>query len=161
MHSDALPDAATAHESYKALVRQINGLLRAQFGFFYSGVSVDYVIEVPAEGVRRRTAVAESNVVGPVLPAESPPPEPLAMAALADVRADVDLAEAVGRYAETPRTGPTFMTCSRSSGRAPAAVQWHDARLTPGSAARRSVSGSRRLRTCIATRARRRGHRTR
>jgi hypothetical protein len=96
---DPSPDAATAHSSYTTLVRQMNGLLRAQFGFYYSGVKLDCVIEIGPDGVRRATAIARSNVVGPVLPAEAPPPEPAALAALDDVRADADLAEAIERYA--------------------------------------------------------------
>jgi hypothetical protein len=97
---NALPDAATAHESYETLLRQINGLLRVQFGFYYSGVSLDYVVEVAPDGSRRRTIVTDSNAVGPILAAEDPPPEPPVLGGLARVRTNADLAEAVERYAE-------------------------------------------------------------
>ena len=156
---DGLPDAAMAHARYKTLVRQINGLLLAQFGFHYSGTSLDYVIEIDPGGARRRTAIQRSNVVGPVLPAEAPPPEPLAMAALTDVRADVELADAIERYAEA-KDWPDLYDVFEIVWKSMAAVQRLEARSTRGSAGRRSVGASRRRQTCTATRARRRGPRS-
>jgi hypothetical protein len=104
---DAITDPDEAEAVLRALVREIDGLARLQFGTSYRGTRFDQNLRVQPDGAKHHFVTTEDGIVlgghadsATVIGGVQAPKPPTPLEQLSATRANRDLAEALSRFSE-------------------------------------------------------------